>query len=47
MADSLLQQQLDEMRTLLQRTRDLFGTNPVVPQEFIPDDADPENLPRS
>lgn len=31
MADSLLQQQLDEVRALLQRARELFGANPVAP----------------
>jgi hypothetical protein len=31
MADSLLQQQLDEVRALLARARELFGANPVPP----------------
>jgi hypothetical protein len=31
MADSPLQQQLDEIRGLLNRARDLFGANPVEP----------------
>jgi len=31
MADSVLQQQLDEVRALLQRARELFGVNPVAP----------------
>lgn len=35
MADSLLQQQLDEVRTLLTRARELFGPNPVAPPEAI------------
>jgi hypothetical protein len=35
MPDSLLQQQLDEVRALLQRTRELFGTNPIAPPELI------------
>lgn len=35
MADSMLQQQLDEVRALLRRARDLFGTNPVAPPEDI------------
>ena len=40
MADSLLQQQLDEVRVLLARARELFGPNPVAPPDTIePDDA--------
>lgn len=35
MADSLLQQQLDEVRTLLARARELFGANPVPPPTDI------------
>jgi len=35
MAESLLQQQLDEVRSLLRRARDLFGSNPVAPPEDI------------
>lgn len=35
MADSLLQQQLDEVRALLQRARELFGANPVAPPNLI------------
>jgi hypothetical protein len=35
MADSMLQQQLDEMRSLLQRVRELFGSNPVAPPKDI------------
>lgn len=35
MADSLLQQQLDEVRALLQRARDLFGPNPIAPPDRI------------
>jgi len=31
MADSLLQQQLDEVRALLERARSLFGANPIAP----------------
>lgn len=31
MAESLLQQQLDEVRALLQRARELFGENPIEP----------------
>jgi hypothetical protein len=36
MPDSLLQQQLDEVRALLQRTQELFGLNPIKPPELIP-----------
>lgn len=35
MADSMLQQQLDELRSLLQRARELFGPNPVAPTHDI------------
>jgi len=35
MAESLLQQQLDEVRSLLRRARDLFGSNPVAPPRDI------------
>ena len=35
MAESLLQQQLDEVRTLLRRARELFGSNPIAPPEDI------------
>ena len=35
MADSLLQQQLDEVRALLLRARELFGTNPLAPPHHI------------
>jgi hypothetical protein len=35
MADSLLQQQLDEVRALLARARELFGANPVAPPTDI------------
>lgn len=35
MAESLLQQQLDEVRALLRRARDLFGSNPVAPPQDI------------
>lgn len=35
MGESLLQQQLDEVRALLQRARDLFGHNPVEPPDGI------------
>jgi hypothetical protein len=40
MGDSLLQQQLDEVRALLQRARQLFGANPIVPPEVIGPDAE-------
>lgn len=41
MSDSLLQQQLDEVRALLQRARELFGHNPLPPPETIaPDTAE-------
>ncbi len=35
MADSLLQQQLDEVRALLAQARELFGENPVEPPSAI------------
>jgi hypothetical protein len=35
MADSALQQQLDEVRTLLARARELFGGSPVEPPTDI------------
>jgi hypothetical protein len=38
MADSALQQQLDEVRALLARARELFGPNPIQP----PTDIAPE-----
>jgi hypothetical protein len=38
MADSALQQQLDEVRALLASARELFGPNPVEPPtEITPD----------
>lgn len=40
MAESLLQQQLDEVRTLLRRARDLFGANPFAPPRDIRPTAD-------
>ena len=44
MGDSLLQQQLDEVRALLERARELFGTNPVAPPDVIaPDGESPRN----
>lgn len=35
MGESLLQQQLDEVRALLRLARDLFGAQPVSPPENI------------
>jgi hypothetical protein len=35
MGDSLLQQQLDEVRALLQRARELFGAYPVAPPDVV------------
>jgi hypothetical protein len=35
MAESMLQQQLNEVRALLRRARDLFGSNPVAPPRDI------------
>jgi hypothetical protein len=40
MADSALQQQLDEVRALLARARELFGPNPVAPPTDIAPDPD-------
>ena len=40
MADSALQQQLDEVRALLNRARELFGPNPVEPPTDIAPDPD-------
>jgi hypothetical protein len=40
MADSALQQQLDEVRTLLYRARELFGANPIEPPIDIAPDPD-------
>ncbi|WP_169717544.1 hypothetical protein [Mycobacterium saskatchewanense] len=38
MADSALQQQLDEVRALLARARELFGPNPIAPPtDIVPD----------
>lgn len=39
MAESLLQQQLDEVRVLLARARELFGPDPVAPPETIGSDG--------
>jgi hypothetical protein len=38
MADSALQQQLDEVRALLRRARELFGANPIEPPVDITPD---------
>jgi hypothetical protein len=35
MAESMLQQHLNEVRALLQRARDLFGADPVAPPRDI------------
>src|SRR5947209_3831308 len=40
MADSALQQQLDEVRAMLARARELFGPNPVEPPTDIAPDPD-------
>ncbi|HTX97950.1 MAG TPA: hypothetical protein VME67_25850 [Mycobacterium sp.] len=40
MADSALQQQLDEVRALLGRARELFGPNPIEPPTDIAPDPD-------
>jgi hypothetical protein len=40
MADSMLQRQLDELRSLLARARELFGSNPVAPPRDIGSLAD-------
>jgi len=39
-ADSGLQQQLNEVRALLGRARELFGANPVEPPTDIAPDPD-------
>jgi len=41
MADSLLQQQLDEVRDLLARARALFGGEPVTPPDSLAPDLQP------
>lgn len=38
MSDSVLQQQLDEVRALLVRARELFGAHPVEPPTDIASD---------
>ncbi|MEY8013594.1 hypothetical protein [Mycobacterium servetii] len=38
MAESALQQQLDEVRALLARARELFGPNPIEPPTDIAPD---------
>jgi hypothetical protein len=40
MAESMLQQQLDEVRALLAHARELFGANPVLPPADIAPPAD-------
>jgi hypothetical protein len=45
MSESLLQQQLDEVRALLRLARELFGAQPVSPPERIGPVSEPhENL---
>lgn len=39
MADSVVQQQLDEVRALLARARELFGAHPVEPPADIAPDS--------
>jgi len=41
MSESLLQQQLDEVRALLRQARDLFGPQPVSPPDIIAPTVDP------
>jgi hypothetical protein len=38
--DSALQQQLDDVRVLLARARELFGANPIEPPTDIAPDPD-------
>jgi hypothetical protein len=45
MAESLLQQQLDEMRGLLIRARELFGQNPIEPPQDIAPPAAGDSAP--
>ncbi len=40
MSDSVLQQQLDEVRALLAKARGLFGADPVPPPPDIAPDPD-------
>lgn len=40
MADSLLQQQLDDVRSMLVRARELFGAHPIEPPADIVPDAE-------
>jgi hypothetical protein len=40
MADSALQQQLDEVRALLGRARELFGASPIEPPTDIAPDPE-------
>jgi hypothetical protein len=41
MGESLLQQQLDEVRELLERARELFGPQPVAPPDDFAQMLDP------
>lgn len=45
MAESLLQQQLDEVRGLLIRARELFGQNPIEPPQDIAPPAAGDSAP--
>jgi hypothetical protein len=44
MGESLLQQQLDEVRALLERARELFGPPPVSPPEDFTPAINPHHL---
>jgi hypothetical protein len=44
MADSALQQQLDELRGLLSRARELFGANPIEPPANITPNPDSSKI---
>jgi len=44
MSESLLQQQLDEVRALLQRARELFGPHAISPPENFVPPADPHHM---
>ncbi len=44
MTESMLQQQLNEVRALLQRARELFGESPISPpQDITPDSGRPRS----
>ena len=44
MADSALAQQLEELRALLSRARELFGANPIEPPGNIAPDPDSSKI---